>query len=40
MQLLAQHDAFMGLSLTGMTKKLGLLRAGLEGIEADAASWR
>ena len=40
MRLLAQHDAFVGLSLAGMAKKLGLLRAGLECIETDAASWR
>ena len=40
MRLLAQHDAFVGLSLAGMAKKLGLLQAGLERIEADAASWR
>lgn len=39
-RLLAQHDVFVGLSLAGMAKKLGLLRAGLEGIEAEAASWR
>ena len=39
-RLLAQHDLFVGLSLAGMAKKLGLLRAGLEGIETEMASWR
>ncbi len=40
MRLLAQHDVFEGLSLAGMTKRLGLLLAGLEGLEAEMVSWR
>ena len=39
-RLVAAHDVFLGMSLAGMAKKLGGLREGLEGIEADAASWR
>ena len=39
-RLLAQHDAFVSVSLAGMAKKLGLLRGRLEGIEAAASSWR
>ncbi len=39
-RLLAQHDAFVSVSLAGMAKKLGLLRGQLEGIEAAASSWR
>ena len=40
MRLLAQHDAFVGVSLAGIAKRLGLLRVGLEGIETEMASWR
>lgn len=39
-RLLAQHDEFVGVSLAGMAKKLGLLRCQLEDIEDAAASWR
>ena len=39
-RLLAQHDAFVSVSLAGMAVKLGLLRGQLEGIEAAASSWR
>ena len=39
-RLLAQHDDFVGVSLAGMARKLGLLRGQLEVIEAAAASWR
>ena len=39
-QLLAQHDNFVGVSLAGMARKLGLLRGQLEDIEAAASAWR
>ena len=39
-RLLAQHDNFVGASLAGMARKLGLLRGRLEDIEAAASSWR
>ena len=39
-RLLAQHDDFVGVSLAGMSRKLGLLRGQLEDIEDAAASWR
>lgn len=39
-QLLAQHDNFVGVSLAGMARKLGLLRGQLDDIEVAAASWR
>lgn len=34
-RLLARHEAFVGVSLAGMARKLGLLRGRLEGIDAD-----
>ena len=39
-RLLAQHHDFVGTSLAGMARKLGLLRGQLEDIEDAAASWR
>lgn len=39
-RLLAQHDHFVGASLAGIARKLGLLRGQLEDIEAAASSWR
>ena len=36
----AQHDDFVGVSLAGMARKLGLLRGQFEDIEAAASSWR
>ena len=39
-RLLAQHDEFVGVSLAGMARKLGLLRCQLEDIEDAAASRR
>lgn len=39
-RLLAQHDTFVGVSLAGMAKKLGLLRGRLEDIEDAASAWR
>ena len=39
-RLLAQHDDFVGVSLAGMARKLGLLQGQLEDIEAAASSWR
>jgi hypothetical protein len=38
--LLARHDAFVGESLAGMAKKLGLLRGWLEGLDIDPFSGR
>ena len=38
-RLLAQHDDFVGVSLAGMARKLGLLRGQFEAIEAVASSW-
>lgn len=39
-RLLAQHNNFVGASLAGMARKLGLLRGRLEDIEDAACSWR
>lgn len=39
-RLLAEHEAFVGVSLAGMASKLGLLRCRLEDIEAAASSLR
>ena len=39
-RLLARHDAFVGESLAGMAKKLGLLRGQLEGVDTDAFGGR
>ena len=39
-RLLAQHDNFVGTSLAGMARKLGLLRGQLEDIEDASALWR
>lgn len=39
-RLLAQHDEFVGVSLAGMARKLGLIRDQLEDIEDAAPSWR
>ena len=39
-RLLARHDAFVGESLAGMAKKLGLLRGRLEGVDTDAFGGR
>lgn len=36
--VLARHDAFVGQSLAGIARKLGLLRAQLGGISIDAIS--
>ena len=38
--VLARHDAFVGQSLAGIARKLGLLRAQLGGISIDAISDR
>lgn len=37
-RLLAAHETFVGTSLTGMAKKLGILRGRLEDIDA-AFDW-
>jgi hypothetical protein len=39
-RLMAQHDAFVGVSLAVMARKLGLLRGQLEDIEDAVTSWR
>ena len=39
-RLVAQHDDFVGVSLAGMARKLGLLRGQLDDIEDAAASRR
>jgi len=39
-RLLVRHDAFVGVSLASMARKLGSLQGQLEVIEADSSSWR
>ncbi len=39
-RVLAEHEAFVGVSLAGMVRKLGLLRGQLEDVEDETASWR
>ena len=39
-RLVVEHDAFVSVSLAGIAKKLGLMRAGLAEVEAESATWR